>query len=259
LYLQHGQWDGKQLIPSTWVEAATSRQTSNGSNPNSDWDQGYGYQFWRCRNGAFRGDGAFGQYCIVMPEKDAVVAITSGVRDMQAVLNLVWDKLLPAMSHDALPPDDVSNQKLKSKLASLTMPPQQASAFHHIPEGVSGTTFLFASNSQKLESLGLELGKENEPTTLIIKLNDGAEQRITCGNGEWKKGRLAYGGFPERSVAVSGAWTADNTYTARICFYETPFLLTANLEFSKDKLKFDPAWNVSFGPLKPGQLVGERK
>ena len=44
-----------------------------------------------------RGDGAFGQYCIVLPEQDAVVAITSGVRDMQAVMNLVWDKLLPAM------------------------------------------------------------------------------------------------------------------------------------------------------------------
>ena len=70
--------------PAAWVDAATARQTSNGSNPTSDWDQGYGYQFWRCRHGAYRGDGAFGQYCIVMPEQDAVVAITSGVRDMQA-------------------------------------------------------------------------------------------------------------------------------------------------------------------------------
>ena len=51
--------------------------------PSSDWDQGYGYQFWRCRHSAYRGDGAFGQYCIVMPEQDAVLAITSGVKDMQ--------------------------------------------------------------------------------------------------------------------------------------------------------------------------------
>jgi len=50
LYLQKGKWQGKQLVPETWVEAATARQTSNGSNPKSDWDQGYGYQFWRCRN-----------------------------------------------------------------------------------------------------------------------------------------------------------------------------------------------------------------
>ena len=80
LYLQKGKWQGKQLVPAAWVEAATARQTSNGSNPKSDWDQGYGYQFWRCRHGAYRGDGAFGQFCIVMPEQDAVVAITSGTR-----------------------------------------------------------------------------------------------------------------------------------------------------------------------------------
>ena len=58
LYLQKGQWQGKQLVPAAWVEAATSRQMSNGSRPTSDWDQGYGYQFWRSRHGFYRGDGA---------------------------------------------------------------------------------------------------------------------------------------------------------------------------------------------------------
>ena len=79
LYLQKGMWQGKQLVPATWVQEATSRQVANGSSPTSDWDQGYGYQFWRCRHGAYRGDGAFGQYCIVLPEQDAVIAITSGL------------------------------------------------------------------------------------------------------------------------------------------------------------------------------------
>ena len=79
LYLQKGKWQGKQLVPAAWVEAATARQTSNGSDPKSDWAQGYGYQFWRCRHGAYRGDGAFGQFCVVLPEEDAVIAITSGL------------------------------------------------------------------------------------------------------------------------------------------------------------------------------------
>ena len=70
-------------MPESWVTAATSLRT-NSSNPDSDWDQGYGYFFWRCRrHGCYRGDGAFGQFCIVMPEQDAVVAITSGTRDLQ--------------------------------------------------------------------------------------------------------------------------------------------------------------------------------
>src|SRR5215831_16587670 len=128
LYLQKGKWDGKQLIPATWVEAATSRQTSNGSSPRSDWDQGYGYQFWRSRHGAYRGDGAHGQYCIVLPEQDAVIAITSGVKNMQAVLNLIWDKLAPALKASALSADEKARKKLKQRLKGLTLPPQKGSA-----------------------------------------------------------------------------------------------------------------------------------
>src|SRR5205823_3437029 len=41
LYLQKGKWHGKPLVPESWVDAATARQTANGSNPKSDWDQGY--------------------------------------------------------------------------------------------------------------------------------------------------------------------------------------------------------------------------
>jgi CubicO group peptidase (beta-lactamase class C family) len=274
LYLQHGNWNGRQLIPAAWVEAATSRQTSNGSNPNSDWDQGYGFQFWRARHGAYRGDGAFGQFCVVMPEQDAVVAITSGVRDMQAVLNLVWDKLLPAMKHDPLPADSEGMNganhtglarevgrahvsKLQAKLASLTMPVLKGSASLQIPKEISGKKFAFPPNNQKVEMLGLEFGKEDGPITLVGKFNGGLEQRITCGDGEWKKGRVAFGAFPERPAAVCGAWTANDTYTAKICFCETPYLLTMSLDFSNNKLRLDSTWNVSFGPTKPGQLVGE--
>ncbi len=77
LYLQKGKWNGKQLVPESWVETATARQTSNGSNPKSDWDQGYGYQFWRCRHGAYRGDGAFGHAAatiVLSPSRTAVIA-----------------------------------------------------------------------------------------------------------------------------------------------------------------------------------------
>jgi CubicO group peptidase (beta-lactamase class C family) len=119
LYLQKGKWHGKQLIPESWVSAATSRQTSNGSNPESDWDQGYGYQFWRCRHGAFRGDGMAGQFCIVMPEQDAVVAITADTSDMQAELSIVWDKLLPAIHSSRLPENKKEESMLIHTLSNL--------------------------------------------------------------------------------------------------------------------------------------------
>jgi CubicO group peptidase (beta-lactamase class C family) len=126
LYLQKGNWDGKQLIPSAWVERATSKQVSNGSDPTKDWDQGYGFQFWRCRHNAFRGDGANGQFCIVMPDEDAVVAITAETRDMQGELNVVWDKLLPAFHPKKLKANKEEQTKLKDTLSNLNA--HQASA-----------------------------------------------------------------------------------------------------------------------------------
>jgi CubicO group peptidase (beta-lactamase class C family) len=251
LYLQKGVWHGKQVVPAAWVEAATSRQTSNGSNPRSDWDQGYGYQFWRSRHGAYRGDGAFGQFCIVLPEQDAVVAITSGLTDMQAVLDLVWDKLLPSLKPSPLAADDESWSKLERMLKGLTLRLQEGTA---TPAPGSDKTFAFPDNDRKLEAITLEGGDKGD--TLIMRY-EGAEQRIPCGRGEWKRCRLAYGRFPEQPAAASGAWTGDGEYAAKICFTETPFILTIRLRFSGDEVTFDSESNVGFGSTRQPRLVGK--
>src|SRR3712207_6080306 len=78
LYLQHGRWSGHQLLPESWVAEATSVQVETaGCQPNRDWEQGYGFQFWKSTHG-YRGDGAFGQFCRVLPEHDVVIATTAG-------------------------------------------------------------------------------------------------------------------------------------------------------------------------------------
>ena len=119
LYLQKGNWRGKQLIPSEYVEQATSKQISNGSNASSDWNQGYGFQFWLCRYDAYRGDGKDGQFCVVLPKQDAVIAITALAGDMQAELNVVWDKLLSEFKEESLPENADELVKLKAACAKL--------------------------------------------------------------------------------------------------------------------------------------------
>ena len=107
LYLDRGVWNGQRLLSEEWVREATSVQVENAAPggltaASSDWEQGYGFQFWASRHG-FRGDGAFGQYCLVLPEHDAVVAITSQTIDMQDALDRVWKHLLPAFGPAPLP------------------------------------------------------------------------------------------------------------------------------------------------------------
>ncbi len=252
LYLQRGRWQGKQLVPEAWIEEATARQTSNGSNPRSDWDQGYGYQFWRCRQGAYRGDGTFGQYCIVLPAEHAVIAITAGLRNMQAVLDLVWEKLLPAMKPAPLPADEESRTKLARKLKSLSIRPLEGSG---APAMVSGKRYVFPPNGGKLEAIALESDCAGGPVTLLARFA-GVESRLACPRGAWKKGRVSWRGLPESPVAASGAWTEDGVFSVKLCFCETPFIATVRLKFSGDEVRCESEWNVSFGQPKEPEIVG---
>lgn len=108
--LQRGRWNGRQLLPVSWFDASTSAIVLPSTatpgpgqaahRPNSrrpDWTQGYGYQLWRCRHNCYRADGSNGQYIIVVPDKDAVIAVTADLEDMQAELNLIWDVVWEAL------------------------------------------------------------------------------------------------------------------------------------------------------------------
>ncbi len=121
LYLQKGKWKGKEILSEQWVNDATSYQTKS-QEGTGDWAQGYGYQFWRCKPGFYRGDGAFGQFCMVMPQHDAVLAITSESWNMQQSMTTVWDNLLPAFNANPLPEDKIESAALKNDLKGLTLP-----------------------------------------------------------------------------------------------------------------------------------------
>jgi CubicO group peptidase (beta-lactamase class C family) len=260
LYLQGGRWDGKQLLSAEWVAMATAKQTSNGSNPKSDWNQGYGFQFWRCRHNAYRGDGAFGQYCVVMPDQDAVIAITSGVKDMQAVLNVIWDKLLPAMQAKPVPANAEASRQLANKLGRLEVRTAQGSATSPLAGKILNRKYLFPANDQKVESLAFS-SPDAGKTLMVTARADGKEGTIPCGYREWKKGRaplfagrLAY--FSDEPTAGTFAWSSDDTCQVKFCAYETPFHMTLTLKFGGDEVTLDSEANVAFGPTKRPQLVG---
>lgn len=111
MILQKGQFNGRQVVPAEWIEAASAAQVPcvpAGMNSDeaykmkkvaktSDWMQGYGYQMWRSRYDSFRADGANGQYILVIPEKNAVIVTTADIQDMQAEINLIWKHIYPAL------------------------------------------------------------------------------------------------------------------------------------------------------------------
>jgi CubicO group peptidase (beta-lactamase class C family) len=102
LYLDDGMWQGSRLLPASWVEEATRFHVATNRPGEPDWDQGYGFQFWRSRHG-YRGDGAHGQYMVILPEADAVVAMTAQSPAMHGMLGGLWEHLLPALTSSTGP------------------------------------------------------------------------------------------------------------------------------------------------------------
>lgn len=261
LYLQQGNWQGQQLIDQAWVAAATAKQVRNDPSPNPDWAEGYGYQFWRCRHNAYRGDGAFGQYCVVMPEQDAHLAITSGLPNMQAVLDLVWEHLLPAMQ-DAPQPEETRGQAaLDARLAALHLQPQVGAPTSPLAQQVSGQRYDFEQNDEGIRSIQLDFDGEDARLTLF---DARGEHQLACGYQRWASSVTHLGKpFHEtdpHAAATSGAWTAEDTYTMRLAFNETPFIPTLTFRFVDHRLEYLKRHNVGFGPpeeLQEPLLVGQ--
>jgi len=259
LYLQRGQWQGQQLLPAEWVDLATSRQVSNGSNPASDWNQGYGFQFWRCRHGAYRGDGAFGQYCVVVPELDLVIAITSGVSDMQAVLNIVWDRLLPACQPGALPANPAAHRDLQAALAALVLAPAQGAGLPEAARRHLDRRFVFPDNADKIGSIRLSFGNDG---VLLMRLEvAGQPVELPCGYRRWLTSR-APGGFgrvavfTDEPVAGTFGWEDEDTVRIKLAYFETPFLLDYRIHFHGADVELDGVSNVAFGPRERPRLTG---
>ncbi|MDX9953006.1 MAG: serine hydrolase [Anaerolineae bacterium] len=256
LYLQKGRWNGTQLLPEAWVEAATSVQIANGNDPDSDWAQGYGFQFWRCRHGAYRGDGAFGQFCVVLPEQDTVLALTGGMADMQAALTLVWKHLLPEFAADALAENATTHAQLTARLGALSQTPQAGAATAAIASAVSGREYAIEANPLGITSLVCAF--EGGHSRLSFQDQRG-RHTVEAGYGAWRYGETC---LPAEAripmpVAASGAWTDANTYTAQLWYYETPFCATLTCRFEGDAVTCGNRTNVSFGPTEGPPLVGK--
>lgn len=192
-----------------------------------------------------------------MPNQDAVIAITSGVKNMQAVLDLVWEKLLPAMDSTPLPADPVTQEKLQIKLASLAVPVQNGTATSGTAESVSGKTFTLETAADGWETIRLKCGTQPGAEPTLVVRRGGVEHQAVCGFKRWVKGTLPVHGADEQPVALSGAWTSDDTYAVKICLYETPHCLTLQLKFAGEQLQLDAEMNVDFGPTKHPTLIGK--
>ncbi len=96
LLLNEGVWNGRSLIPKQYIQEAIQKQidTSDFDKPfaTSDHKSGYGYQLWmNSYPGSYRLDGLYGQYVVIIPNKNAVITYVSNEpQNMTGILELTW-------------------------------------------------------------------------------------------------------------------------------------------------------------------------
>ncbi len=267
LFLQKGAWQGKQILPAAWInEASTMKIMQDPGAPqtkkdSSDWLQGYCYQMWRSRNNSYRGDGAFGQYILVLPEKDAVIIITSETDNMQTELNLVWKYLLPAFQDKKLAANSKVSRQLKARLTTLAL--QIPVKNESVTEAkVSGKTFAIISPDRRLESFNLDFKDGRCHLTLNT---DSVIHQIDFGSASWIKGEttkwgpyLVAGaqanrkGLPPFKTEASYQWVDDKTAELTLRYIESPHHETIRIAFEEPNavITFSNSFNRSVIELK---------
>lgn len=247
LYLQKGVWEGKRLLPEGWTEELSKNRIPTLTAHHRQARLGYGYQVWCCSEpGSFRGDGAFGQFSVVLPEKDMVLAINAGEEHLLDILELAFETILPVV-------DTVSDSDTEEELRTYT-----ASLMYALPHGddnpqmewrVHRKRYDFAPNRLGLESLMVSFGEE-----AVLHLTvDGKESAIPMGKEQWCYGQTqapwdasSIGTFVFQDTAASYCWKEDQLIVT-ISYHKTPYVDTFELSFDRFGVVLQYERNVSFG------------
>jgi CubicO group peptidase (beta-lactamase class C family) len=241
LYLQRGKFGGRRLLSADWTDQATSFQVACSSDA-PDWSQGYGFQFWRSTHDSYRADGAYGQFSLVLPGLDAVIAITAGHADNWSIPPAVWEYLLPGIHPDGEPVPDSPDpdSELAERLAGLEIP---APSFLLTPPAreaqLAGQHIDLADNVLGIRRLRVDPAADS--IALVCTDDEGLAEVNPAGRAAWLPGRTTLWHYDEpggSTIASRAGWSDDHT-----------------LEFHQQCIgtAFRRIWRLTFGP---GRQVG---
>ena len=92
--------DFPQLVPEAWIDALHSDQAWVETGDADPENVQYGFGVWRCTpEDAWRADGAYGQFIVVLPQQEAVITVTSRHEGSpsQEILRALWRHVVPQL------------------------------------------------------------------------------------------------------------------------------------------------------------------
>jgi CubicO group peptidase (beta-lactamase class C family) len=216
LYLQDGVWNGTRLLPEGWVELSTGRRVDNsGANVLLDGKPGYGYQFWRLRNNAYCAFGMGGQFVVVIPDKDVVLAVTANTQQsrdgQQTVTDCLWEGLYPGFQDSPVERDDYAYKKLQGRLSGLSVPLPEGKIQSEAASRIHAQAYRFTGNELGIESGCFSFGEN--AGSLLLEVN-GEKRELGFGLGQWVKTAEPF--YGKAAAAASAVWTDETTLVLHV-------------------------------------------
>ena len=203
LLLQRGQWQGRRILPADYLADAARKQADSSEWQDPDWKLGYGYQFWVSRHG-YRGDGAAGQFALILEEQDMCIAVTSCLNDTQNLLNVFWNELIPHLHDAPLPEDPEAYRELREYAAGLKIVPPVT----EIAGKPVGARFRFRENAAGIRQCEISFG---ERCCSLTFLTDRGMEQLRAGFGHFEYSVLQLTDERPHPVAAYAVWTDAGT------------------------------------------------
>lgn len=234
MYLNKGVYNGNRILSEKWIAEATVSHSDNHDNGPLDWSSGYGYQIWINAQEGFRGDGACGQLCVVLPETNAVIAITAETDIMQPELTAAVE-----LARNITGESKISEKELTERINSLYAP-EKTKEIENIPDGIYNCSE---------NGLGItQLYFEKEDKNLVLNISNGKEQqRMVFGCGEYVYNNVKLRHFTPTIVSFSikhspeksefaGYYTCGEKLALTLRQLDNPHLVKIECEFAGDSL-----------------------
>ena len=225
LYLNNGSWDGEQILPPDWVDAASSKHSSLPP-VLTPWD-GYGYQWWLCSLGFYSARGRGSQLITVVPDKDMVVVITGGHNRVDVLTKALNSFIIPAVkSESSLPRNTKSANALAAGIKEIARGKdnkQSPPLLPSVAKKISGEIFKIDAKPREntpypamWASFSLSFDKADEATLSLKPIQPeglywiGLDQNLPVGlDGTF---RITPQGSFDIPVALKGSWETENTF-----------------------------------------------
>ncbi|WP_432726204.1 serine hydrolase domain-containing protein [Variovorax sp. W6] len=257
LHAQNGMWNGKQILTKEWVDSVHAPHTKDR----------YGYQWWLGPNGAYNADGLFGQYSVVFPEHNAVLALNSALPPRAGFNAGMLYKHFPAAFGPAsgLPASEKDNAALRARTRTLHLLPPVKPTSSPVAANVSGRRYDFADNPEKIKSMQLDFAASGETCTFTMEDERGTHKvqvglrKPVEGDTTITGNKLHHEYQPEvMRVVASGEWLDARTFVMTWTFVESAFRDTAVCRFSGPYLRFDRSVNVNSSATEMPTLTSTR-